>query len=150
MSVISKHRIVIDAPPARVWEALTTPELMKRWMGEPEMPLDIRTSWVVGSPIVVTGRHHVQFVNTGTVLHFEPNRLLRYSHLSSLSRLSDASENHSTLEFQLATTGDGTELTLTVTGFPTESIFRHLDFYWRSTLHVLKRFVESSVCVDTE
>jgi hypothetical protein len=27
-------------------------------------------------------------------------------------------------------------------GFPTESTNRHLDFYWRGTLPILKRFVE--------
>ena len=33
-------------------------------------------------------------------------------------------------------------LTLTITNFPTEAIYKHLDFYWRTALEVFKRFVE--------
>ena len=37
-----------------------------------------------------------------------------------------------------------TALTVTVSNFPTESIFKHLDFYWRATMGVIKQFVERS------
>lgn len=35
-------------------------------------------------------------------------------------------------------------LRLVVERFATATIFRHLDLYWRGTLHVLKTFVERS------
>ena len=76
------------------------------------------------------------------VLAFEPPTVLRYSHLSSLSRLPDAPESYSVFEFRLAQRGGGTSLTVLLSGFPTESIRKHLEFYWRGTLGVLKRFVE--------
>jgi hypothetical protein len=31
---------------------------------------------------------------------------------------------------------------LTLRDFPTHTIYKHLDFYWRATLGVLKQFVE--------
>jgi hypothetical protein len=68
--------------------------------------------------------------------------VLQYSHLSSLSRLPDTPENHSVFEFRLAQAAGGTALTLAPRDFPTEAIFKHLDFYWRSTLGILKRFIE--------
>jgi hypothetical protein len=34
-------------------------------------------------------------------------------------------------------------LRLVVERFATETIFLHLDLYWRGTLHVLKAFVEA-------
>jgi hypothetical protein len=37
---------------------------------------------------------------------------------------------------------DQTSLTLTINNFPTETIYRHLDFYWRTTLVMLKKFTE--------
>jgi hypothetical protein len=31
---------------------------------------------------------------------------------------------------------------LTLRDFPTHTIYKHLDFYWRTTLEILKQFVE--------
>lgn len=139
-----EQSIVIHAPLAAVWEALTRPERMQQWMGEPEMRIEVATDWTVGGPIVVRGFHHARFENRGTVLRFEPMQVLRYSHLSSLSRLPDTPENHSVFEFRLQPVQDGTSLAVTVTGFPTEAIFQHLDFYWRGTMTVLARCIEGA------
>ncbi len=136
--------VTIHAAPPAVWRALTDPGLMKQWMGEPEMQLEIITDWQVGSSITITGRHHVNFENKGTVLRFEPNSVLAYSHLSSVSRLSDKAENYTNIEFRLVPAdGHCTSLQLRISGFPTESIFRHFDFYWRVTLPILGRFAVS-------
>ncbi|MDP2345714.1 MAG: SRPBCC domain-containing protein [Deltaproteobacteria bacterium] len=89
-----RPRIIINAAPSCVWEALTNPGQVKQWMGEPEMGVELETSWVVGAPILVSGFHHTRFENKGTVLRFEPPKLLRYTHLSSLSRLVDKPENY--------------------------------------------------------
>lgn len=136
------HTVVIDASPAAVWKALTNIDLMKRWIGEPEMDIDVMTDWAVGGPILTTGFHHARFQNKGTVLAFEPFSLLRYDHLSSVSRLPDKPENHSIFEFRLTPMNDQTSLMMTLSNFPTEAILRHLDFYWRVTLGILKQFVE--------
>src|SRR5436190_6349108 len=90
--------IQINAPTSKVWDALTNPEFMKKWMSETE--IDILTEWKVGTPMVIRGRlHGINFENTGTVLQFEPEKVLQYSHLSSLSRLPDEPESYSVLDF---------------------------------------------------
>ena len=142
MHAVVERTVAISAPPSAVWNALTRPELMKQWMGEPEMRLEIVTDWSVESPITIRGFHHVRFENTGTVLQVEPDGVLRYTHLSSVSRLPDAPEHYSIIEFRLEAVQDQTALTLTLGNFPTETIRKHLDFYWRTTLEILKRFVE--------
>jgi len=134
--------IEIDAAPRAVWGALTDADSMKRWMAHPDVGMDIITDWVVGAPIVVHGFHIVRFENRGTVLAFDPPRLLRYSHLSSLSRLPDSIESHAVFEFRLDPSDSRTALTVTVSNFPTEAIFKHLDFYWRGALGAVKQFVE--------
>jgi len=114
---------------------------MKKWMSETE--IDIITDWKVRSPIVIRGNlHGIKFKNNGTVLQFEPEKILRYNHLSSLSRLPDKLENYSVVEFILAPAENQTVLTLTLSIFPTETIYKHLVFYWNVTLEILKRLIE--------
>ena len=133
--------ITIDAPASKVWDTLTSPERMQQWMAETE--IDIITDWKVGHPFVIRGNlHGINFENTGTVLQFEPEQILQYSHLSSLSRLPDKPENYSVVEFRLAPVENQTALTLSVNNFPTESIYKHLAFYWNVTLEILKRLIE--------
>ncbi|MGC2659776.1 MAG: SRPBCC domain-containing protein [Bryobacteraceae bacterium] len=146
MMPVIENTATINAPPSEVWRALTDTDWMKQWMAEPEMRIGITTDWKVGSPILVKGRHNnVDFENRGTVLHFEPNSILRYSHLNSLSRLPDTAENYTIIEFRLARTeANATWLNVRISNFPSESIFKHWEFYWRVTIEVVKRFIEST------
>jgi uncharacterized protein YndB with AHSA1/START domain len=141
---------LINALVPVVWDSLVCTGKMKVWMGEPEMEIGVETDWTVGRPMVVSGFHHSHFRNIGTVLEFKPMERLSYTHLSSLSRLPDDPVNLTTLTFSLAPQGDATSLTLTAEGFPTVSIFKHLQFYWTGTLGVFKQFVERSYCRDAE
>jgi uncharacterized protein YndB with AHSA1/START domain len=138
---IFNKTIQINAPISKVWDTLTIPALMKKWMSETE--IDIITDWNVGSPILIRGRlHGIKFENKGTVLQFEREKILQYSHLSSLSRLPDKPENYSVFEFRLAPIRNQTTLTITLRNFPTETIYQHLAFYWNVTPEILKRMIE--------
>jgi uncharacterized protein YndB with AHSA1/START domain len=138
---IFNKTININAPISKVWDTLTIPELMKKWMSETD--INIITDWTVGSPILIRGHlHRIKFENKGTVLQFEREKILQYSHLSSLSRLADKPENYSVLEFRIAPINNQTTLTLTLSNFPTETIYKHLAFYWNVTLEILKRMIE--------
>ena len=138
---IANKTIEINAAPSKVWDALTNPELMKRWMSETE--IKITTDWEVGNPFIIHGNlHGINFENNGTVLQFEREKVLKYSHLNSLSRLPDEPRNYSMIEFTLAPRENQTSLTVTLSNFPTESIYKHLVFYWNVTLEILKRRME--------
>lgn len=142
MSYRIEKTVLINAPAATVWETLTVPYLMKQWMGEADMNLHIQTSWLINTPITISGFHHLPFVNKGTVLQFEPPKVLSYSHNSSLSRLPDEPGSYSIMTFHLDAAEKQTALTLTITNFPTETIFKHLEFYWQTTIQLLKKFIE--------
>ena len=135
--------IRVNASLTAVWAALTQPELMKSWMHDSE--IEIVTTWEVGSPIVINiyeASYKAAFTNTGVVLQFLKERVLEYSHLSSLSQLADESKNYTLIRFDLKQEEDCTLLELDLSNFPTESHYKHIDFYWTVTLEVLKRFVE--------
>lgn len=131
----------IAAPATRVWAALTEPGLMKQWMAETEM--EIITDWVVGHPFIIRGPwYKTYFENRGTVLHYDAEQALSYSHLSSLSRLPDAPENYTVLLFTLQETEGQTKVDLELSNFPTDAIYHHFAFYWTVALDLLRKFVE--------
>ncbi len=142
MTLIYSQTIIINAIPSIVWKHLSDLELMKQWMAEPEMKLEIQTDWNVGNPIIIKGFHHAPFENKGIVLEFEPHKLLSYTHVSSLSRLSDVPEHYTTITFWLKELENKTELTLELENFADEIIYKHLVFYWGNTLGILKEKVE--------
>jgi len=142
MHQVIKGSIVINSSPGEVWRYLTEPELMVKWAGEPEMEIRIDTDWGIGNPFVTTGFHHVRFENRGVVLKFEPYRVIQYSQLSSLSRLQDIPEHRSVITFFLEPIDQQTGLTLVIENFPTETIYKHHEFYWQGTLHILKQVIE--------
>lgn len=134
----------IQAPAAVVWQALTDTAQVQQWMSATGVAID--TDWRTGSPIRISGTsNRVAFENHGTIILADEEKLLQYTHLSSLSRLPDVPESYSTLSFSLAPIDGHTMLTLRITGFPTESIYKHLAFYWNVTLELLKQFVEGKL-----
>ncbi len=136
--------ISIAATPDKIWAYLTQPELMEKWIGEPEMNIKVETDWVIGKPITIKGFHHIDFQNTGKILAFVPHQLIRYNHLSSLSKLPARLENYTTISFSLQPLGNTTQITIVLENFPSETIYRHLDFYWQGTIHILRKQIEES------
>lgn len=142
--------ITIDAPASIVWESLTRPELMRAWMGEPAMKLEVSADWRIGGAVIMRGFHTGRFETRGKVLAFEAESRLSYTHLSSISRLPDQPENYTIFEFRLTPLGERTRLDFEAHGFPTEVIFKHLAFYWGGTLDEIgrqaaRRYRESSI-----
>lgn len=143
MTDIFSTTATVNADTAKVWDTLTNVKLMKEWMGEPEMKIEVDTDWTINSPILISGFHHVKFVNKGFILQYEKQKKLKYSHLSSVSRLPDIAENYTILEFVLISLGKQTQLTLNIESFPTETIRKHLAFYWRATIVKIKKSAEN-------
>ena len=118
---------------------------MKEWMGEPEMHIEVLTNWKINDPIIINGFHNGNFQNKGVVLQFDFPKIIQYSHLSSTSRLPDNKENHSIITFNLTEENQNTLLVIQIDNFPTESIHRHLNFYWQGTASILKNFIEKKM-----
>jgi uncharacterized protein YndB with AHSA1/START domain len=145
MNDIFSLSISIHADASTIWRYLTEPELMKLWMGEREMQIEIHTDWKVNSPTVISGVHHGKFNNSGVVLCYDELNQLSYSHLSSVSRLPDLPENYSVITFSLVATGELTTLTIELRNFATESIQKHLEFYWNTTAVIIKNTIENHI-----
>lgn len=136
--------IELEAPVSHVWEVLTNPRLISRWLSDAEV--EMVTDWTVGSPIVFEGVwHNIRFRDKGNVLQFEPNKILRYNYWSRLLRLPDNPANYSIIEFVLNGSDSTTTLVLTHSNFIIEAAYGHSNYYWTHTLERFKKVVESQI-----
>lgn len=133
--------ILINATPLKIWQVLTQSEWIQRWILDSEV--EVISDWIKGSPIIIRGDLHTEhFENKGTILQAEPEHILQYTHLSSISGLPDSKESYTIIQFELNQPSNQTELFLTLTNFPTETIYWHLEFYWNVTLGLIKNLCE--------
>jgi len=138
-SLIARAETVIDAPAAKVWEALTKPELIKQYY----FGTDLATDWQVGSAITWKGEWQGKtYEDKGTVLKVEENRVLQYSHFSPLMGKPDAPENYHTVTVMLEDEGEKTKVTLTQDNNATEEARGHSEKMWISMLEGLKKLLE--------
>ncbi len=130
---------VVNAPPARVWEALVDPALIKQYF----FGSDIVTDWKEGNPILYKGMWEGKpFEDKGRVVKVEPERLLVVTHWSPLSGVPDTPENYHTVTYQLAPENAGTRVTILQDNNATEEEMEHSAQNWRMVLEGLKRLVE--------
>ncbi|MBC9912988.1 SRPBCC domain-containing protein [Chitinophaga varians] len=136
--------VTIKASAATVWEMLTNPEKIGQWMMD--SPVHVASSWEVGSPLVFTGDlHGYPYQNKGVILQLEPEKLLMYTHWSSLSKRPDEPEQYGTITFRLTSTTAGTALDFTQTNTGKYATDRHINYYWGTVLALIKRLCEATV-----
>ncbi len=134
--------ILINTPASNIWAALTEPGLMGKWMLD--TPVEILTDWRVDGYRLEKGDlHGLAFENRGRIIRFDPSKTLEYTHWSTLSIIPDVPENYSVVRFDLQETENQTLLTLSIGNLPTFEIFKHMEFYWKTALHMLKAMAES-------
>lgn len=139
---IIRLEILIGAPASNIWDALTQPELIGKWMLD--TPVEILTEWRTGGTLLERGDlHGLVFENRGQIVRFDPPNTLEYRHWSTLSMIPDLPENYSAVRFDLQETGNQTILTLKIGNMPTFEVFKHMEFYWKTALHMLKAVAES-------
>ena len=130
----------INAPAAKVWEAFTNPELLKKIFFGAEVISD----WKVGSSIIYKGVWEGKpYEDKGIILQFEPEKLLVTNHWSPLSGVPDVPENYHTVSYKLSGKGISTELTITQDNNATEDEKMHSEQNWKMMLDGIKKMLES-------
>jgi uncharacterized protein YndB with AHSA1/START domain len=136
---VAKATITIDAPAARVWVALTQPDLIKQYL----FGTQVTTDWRVGSPIVYEGIWEGKaYKDKGVVLQVEPGKLLVSTFWSSLAGLPDVPENYQTVRYELSTEGGGTRLTVMQDNNATQEDAHHSSQNWNMVLDGMKKLLE--------
>jgi len=134
-------KVTINAPKADVWDALTNPEKVKKYMHGTQMSTD----WKEGSPITWTGEWQGKpYQDKGEVLEVEPKAILRYMHWSPMGGSEHRPENYHTLTYELSGSDGATILTLRQDNNPSqEEADKMAKENWGPVLKGLKETAES-------
>ena len=140
--LIAEAEVKIKAPPSRVWEALVTPSIIKRYF----FGSDIVTDWAVGSPILHRGEWQGQaYEDKGSILEVEPQRSLVVTHWSPLSGTADAPENYHNVRYALIANGEGTSVSIRQDNNASQEEVEHSKANWQSVLDGLKALLEGDL-----
>ena len=132
--------VIIRAPIEDVWDALTRPELIKRWF----FGVDTETDWKVGSPLEHRGEWQGKpYEDRGTILRFDPPTLLVHSHWSPASGVPDRPEHYQEVSWSLTDRDGATTLTVAETNLPSQEAKAISEESWKAVLDNLKDLLET-------
>jgi len=138
---IATAEVDINAPIDKVWDALTNPEVVKKYLHN----TNVVTDWKVGGPITWHGVWNDKpYEDKGIVLIFEPNKLLQTTHWSPMSGSEDKPENYHVVTYELTAKGDGTHLVLTQSNNATQEAADSMaQKGWLPILQTMKSVLET-------
>ena len=135
----AKAQIDIEAPAARIWQALTDPEMISEYF----FGTQVTTDWKPGSPITYRGTWNGKtYEDKGIIKEVIPEKLLRSTYWSNMSGTEDARENYAVITYELETSGGKTTLKLTQDNCLTPESQAHSQSSWAQVLAQLKKLVE--------
>jgi uncharacterized protein YndB with AHSA1/START domain len=137
---VATARTEIQAPPERVWDAMTDPAQVADYM----MGSQVESDYVPGSPITWSGQWEGKpYQDKGEVLQAEPGRLLEVTHYSPLTGAADVPENYHTVRYELQSSDDVTTVTLTQDGCADAEQAEQFSQSWQGMLEGMKKVAES-------
>lgn len=145
--LVTRGSVQINAPTAKVWEALTTPEWTRQYM----FGCDIVSDLKVGSPILWKGLmegKEVVFVK-GTIVQNKPGTTLKYTTFDPNMGIADVPSNCLTVTYELSHHNGQTTLKVSQGDFAKveqgEKRFNDAGEGWDPLLIKIKELVEKSV-----
>lgn len=129
----------INVTNAKVWEALTDPEIIRQYMYGAETV----SEWKEGSSIVWKGEWKgMKYKDKGVILTIDPGHTLQYSHFSTMAGVPDVPENYHTVTFTLSNEKNQTLISLTQDNNANEKALENSRKMWETLLADLKKILE--------
>ena len=138
-NITAKISAVIHAPPEKVWNALTSPDMIRQYLDG----VKVISQWETGSSITFRGKQNgVPYVEKGIILRAEPYTLFQYTSWNSLSGTEDLPENYMPVIYQLYEENNVTTLTIALENILNEEAKTKATHNWLTVLKNIKRLLE--------
>jgi uncharacterized protein YndB with AHSA1/START domain len=138
--LVAKAEININASPAKIWQALTDPTIIKQYL----FGTEAKSDWQVGSSITYKGQWQGKdYEDKGKILEIVPEKLLVTTYWSSMGGRPDTQENYNTVSYQIDPAEVFTKLTITQDNCLTAESQAHSQKNWTMVLETIKKLLES-------
>jgi uncharacterized protein YndB with AHSA1/START domain len=129
----------INASREKVWQAITTPALIKKYL----MDTEVSTDWKEGSPITYSGQYNGKaYKDKGVIKRIDPQKIFQSTYWSSMGGKEDRPENYNLVTYELSGKDGETMLTLTQDNIQSEKEKQHVTGNWETVLEKLKDVAE--------
>ena len=138
-TLTAKTSVSIHATPSKVWKALTTPDLIKKYL----MGTNVSSDWKEGSPVNYEGEYQgKKYHDKGVIKKIQPEKILQSTYWSSMGGKEDKPENYNLVTYKLSHKDDKTIVTLTQDNVNSEKEKEHVTGNWKAVLKKLKEVAE--------
>lgn len=138
-TLTAKTSVSIHASSTKVWKALTTPDLIKKYL----MGTNVSSDWKEGSPVNYEGEYQgKKYRDKGVIKKIEPGKILQSTYWSSMGGKEDKPENYNLVTYKLSHKDDKTIVTLTQDNVHSEKEKEHVTNNWKAVLKKLKEVAE--------
>ena len=129
---------LIKTTPETLWEALTTPEMTRKYF----FGLTISTDYAIGAEVTYTTPDG-EVKLRGKLTEFTPQKKLAYSYISNIDA-DEIGDPDSLVTFEIEQLDDICKLTMIHDGFPSENqTYRNVGSGWPVILSGLKTLLET-------
>jgi len=137
----STSSIGINAPAAKVWQALTDPKIVKQYF----FGTNVKSDWKKGGTITWEGEWDGKtYKDTGEILDIDPGKMLKYNYWSSMSGTENIPENYVDITYVLSEKDGKTTLTIIQERIKSEEAKKHSEENWIYIFGKMKEMVESN------
>ncbi len=139
MNYTAKATILVNAPVSKVWDALINPKIIKQYL----FGTTVESDWKAGSAITYTGTWEGKaYKDKGRVIEIIPNKLLKTTFWSSLSKLPDTPENYNNVAYSLDGDNGKIRVTITQDNNSSQESADHSAKNWKMVLEKMKEILE--------
>lgn len=137
--LIATASVTIKATKAEVWDAITNPELIKKYFFGTETESDFKK----GSPIYYRGVWEGKpYEDKGTILEIEKEKLFKHDYWSSFTGSEDKPENYAIITYSLSEKNGEVTLTVTQDSVPSEEQKERSEQNWGMVFQGMKELLE--------
>jgi uncharacterized protein YndB with AHSA1/START domain len=135
----AKASIIISAPTAKVWQALTEPAQIKEY----RYGADVVSDWEKGSSITYKGAWQGrEYEDKATIVDIVPERILHTTYWSAMSGKEDKPENYANVIYGLKAEGEGTFVIIAQDNIDSEEQVKQMEQNWGTVLERMKMLLE--------